>query len=64
MIAHCKDWLISSQHVSYLLRISTDDILKTVRSITVFKAHRHDNMSIRMIEICDKNLVKILSIIY
>ena len=30
----------------------------------MYKAHRHDEISIRMLKICDKNIVKPLSIIF
>ena len=40
------------------------NILKTIRSPNINKAHGHDNISIRMIKICDKAIVTPLSIIY
>ena len=38
-----------------------DEILKIVRALNINKAHGHDNISIRMIKICDKSLLKPLS---
>ena len=37
---------------------SNDEILKLIRSLNVHKAHEHDDISIRMIKLCDKSLVK------
>ena len=41
-----------------------DDILKIVRSLYINKVHGHDDISIRMIKICDKAILEPLSIIY
>ena len=40
------------------------DILKLIRSLNVNKANGHDNISIRMLKICDFVLVEPLSLIY
>ena len=39
------------------------DILKIIRALDINKAHGHDNISTRMIKICDSSIVKLLSII-
>ena len=44
--------------------LRNDEILKLIRSLNVHKAHGHDDISIRMIKICDKSLVKPLIILF
>ena len=46
------------------LNFSNDEILKLIRSLNVHKAHGHDDISIRMIKICDKSLIKPLIILF
>ena len=41
-----------------------DEILKIVRALNIHKAHGHDDISIRMIKICDKSLVKPLILLF
>ena len=41
-----------------------DEILKIVRALNINKAHGHDDISIRMIKICDKSLLKLLIILF
>ena len=41
-----------------------DEILKIVRVLNIHKAHGHDDISIRMIKICDKSLVKPLILLF
>ena len=41
-----------------------DDILKIIRNLNVDKAHGHDNISIRMLKICDSVVVEPLSLIF
>ena len=38
------------------------DILKTIKSLNVNKAHGHNDISIRMIKLCGQSIVKPLSI--
>ena len=40
------------------------DIIKIIRALNINKSHGHDDISIRMIKICDSALVKPLSIIF
>ena len=40
------------------------DVIKIIRALNISKAHGHDDISIRMIKICDSALVKPLSIIF
>ena len=41
-----------------------DEILKVIRALNIHKAHGHDGISIRMIKICDKSLLKPLIILF
>ena len=58
LVAHNSESSLSTIH------FNNDDIVKIIRSLDISKAHGHDNMSVRMIKICDKAIVKPLSIIY
>ena len=46
------------------LNIIEVNILKIVRALNINKAHGHDEISVRMIKICDEVLAKPLSLIY
>ena len=46
------------------LNINKDDILKIIRNLNVNKAHGHDEVSIRMLKICDSVITEPLSIIF
>ena len=46
------------------LDFSNNEILKLIRSLNVHKAHGHGDISIRMIKIDDKSLVKPLIILF
>ena len=39
------------------LDFSEEDILKIIRALNIHEAHGHDDISIRMIKICDKSLL-------
>ena len=41
-----------------------DEILKIVRALNIHKAHGHDDISTRIIKICDKSLVKPLILLF
>ena len=45
------------------MNIIEDNILKIMRALNINKAHGHDEISVRMIKICDEALVKPLSLI-
>ena len=47
-----------------MIYFSEEDILKIIRSLDLNKAHRHDNISIRMIKLCDKEICKPLHMIF
>ena len=40
------------------------EILKIIRALNIHKAHGHDDISIRMIKICDKSLLKPLILLF
>ena len=40
------------------------DILKTIKSLNVSRAHEYDDISIRMLKICDSEIVRPLSLIF
>ena len=46
------------------INFEKEDILKITRNFNVNKAQGHDNISIRMLKICDSVLVEPLSVIY
>ena len=46
-----QSWLTS-------LDFDEEEILKIIRALIIHKAHGHDDISIRMIKICDKSLLK------
>lgn len=48
----------------YLLDFSNDKILKLIRSLNIHKAHSHKDISIRIIKICGKSLLKPLIILF
>ena len=41
-----------------------NELLKIIRALNIHKAHGHDDISIRMIKICDKLLIKPLMLIF
>ena len=46
------------------ITISRSDILKTISSLDINKAHGHDDMSIRMLKICNDAIVEPLKILF
>ena len=46
------------------LDFNEDEILKIIRALNIYKAHGYDDISIRMIKICDKSLTKPLIIFF
>ena len=47
-----------------VINFTDDDILKIIRSLNINKTYGHDDISIRMVKICDKAKLEPLSIIY
>ena len=56
-----KSYLTASSLES--VTISGSDILKTIRSLDIKKAHGHDDISIRMLKICDDAIAELLKIL-
>ena len=52
----------NNRHSSVVL--DDQDIIKMIRALNINKTHVYDDISIRMIKICDSALVKPLSIIF
>ena len=46
------------------LEVNEGEILKIIRALNINKAHGHDDISIRMIKICDKSLLKPLTVLF
>ena len=46
------------------LDFDENELLKIIRALKIHKAHGHDDISIRMIKICDKSLTKPLMLIF
>ena len=55
-------YLTQSRLVS--LNFNEDEILKFIRALNQHKAHGYDDISIRVIKICDKSLLKPLIILF
>ena len=48
---------LTQSRLNYI-NFNEDEILKIIRALNIHKAHGHDDISIRMIKICDKPLLK------
>ena len=46
------------------LNFNEEEIMKIIRNLNVHKAHGHDDISIRMIKICDKSILKPLILLF
>ena len=46
------------------LDFNEEEILKIIRALNIHKAHDHDDISDRMIKICDKSLLKPLNLLF
>ena len=57
-----QKFLTQSRLVS--LDFNEDEILKIIRALNIHKAHGHDDNSLRMINICDKSLLKPLILLF
>ena len=47
-----------------IIHFTSDDIMKIVKNLDLSKAHDHDMISIRMINICDASICKPLELIF
>ena len=50
--------VLNSKNSLSAINFDNDDIIKIIRSFNINKAYGHDNISIRMIKICDKAIMK------
>ena len=55
-------FLIQSRLVA--IDFNENEMLKIIRALNIHKAHGHDDISIRMIQICDRTLIKPLIILF
>ena len=46
------------------LDFNKGELLQIIRALNINKAHSYDNISIRMIKICDRSLLKPLNILF
>ena len=46
------------------ISVNDQDILNIIRSLNINKAHGYDDISIRLVKICDSSIVKPLSVIF
>ena len=46
------------------LDFNEGELLQIIRALNINKAHGHDDISIRMIKICDKSLLKPLTVLF
>ena len=53
-----------TQAILEFLEFNEGEILKIIRALNINKAHGHDDISIRMIKICDKSLLKPVTILF
>ena len=47
-----------------IIRFKDEDVLKIIKSLNINKAHGHDDISIRLLQICGAEVVKPLSLIF
>ena len=50
--------VLNSKNSLSAINFNNHDIIKFIRSFNINKAYGHDNISIRMIKICDKAIMK------
>ena len=56
--------IFSTQSNLMSLDFNESELLEIIRALNINKAHGHDDISIRMIRICDKSLIKPLMLIF
>ena len=54
---------LTQSRLNYI-NFNEGEILKIIRALNINKAHAHDDISIRMIKICDKSLLKPLILLF
>ena len=58
-----QQYFVTNERLSSIV-FDDQDIIKIIRALNINKSHGHDDISIRMINICDSALAKPLSIIF
>ena len=59
-----KSQIFLTQSRLCTLHFDEDELIKIIRNLNVHKAHGHDDISIRMIKICDKSTMKPLILLF
>ena len=59
-----KNQVFQTQSRLCTLHFDAEELLKIIRNLNVHKAHGHDDISFRMIKICDKSILKPLIILF
>ena len=62
VLPKCQTFLIQSRLCS--LDLNKDEIYNIIRALNKNKVHGHDDISNRMIKICDKSLLKPLTLLF
>ena len=59
-----KSQIFLTQSRISTLHFDEEELIKIIRNLNVHKAHGHDDISIRMIKICDKSILKSLILLF
>ena len=59
-----KSQIVLTQSRLCTLHFDKEELIKIIRNLNVHKAHGHDDISIRMIKICDKSILKPLILLF
>ena len=59
-----KNQIFLTQSRICTLDFNEEELMKIIRNLKVHKAHGHDDISIRMIKICDKSILKSLILLF
>ena len=59
-----KNQIFLAQSRICTLDFNEEELMKIIRNLKVHKAHGHDDISIRMIKICDKSILKPLILLF
>ena len=53
-----NDSVLPTSRMLLTLNFNEEEIIKIIRNLSVHKTHGHDDISIRMVKICDKSILK------
>ena len=59
-----KNQIFLTQSRICTLAFNEEELMKIIRNLKVHKAHGHDDISIRMVKICDKSILKPLILLF